>query len=386
MTSHTVLLAYARVGAGHEQAARALGEVFEQQGWSTSYVDFLDEVPAPMRFVMRDAYLQLVNILPEAYDLAFQHTMTQNLREAEASSRLLSNVGYTRLRNLALAEAPDAIVSTNMWPTLVLAKVKRHRLQNVPLINVFTDYVLQTLYMANGVSWHVSANEELTATFLTSHRHVRQPIYPLGIPVRPAFAVHHTRRGARHLLGIPAEGHVALVMGGGLGLGNMVEVCDTLTSTVFPAPVTVVALCGDNTGVLEEIRTLAAARSPTCTILPIGWTDQVATWMEAADVLITKAGGVTMAEAAAVGVPLIIFQPLPGQEAVNVRFLAQRRAAIAADNADELVRATQDLMFTAQGAKVAGNLRRLGRPNAARDIVARVIDDACQDLSQEESL
>lgn len=378
MTNNKVLLAYASVGAGHEQAARALGEVFQQRGWSTSYVDFLDEVPAAMRFVMRDAYLQLIRILPEAYDLAFQHTITQDLREAEATAKLLSNVGYTRLRNLALAEAPDAIISTNIWPTLVLSRVKRHRLYQTPLINVFTDYVLQTLYMANGINWHVSANEQLTATFLVSHRRVHQPIYPFGIPVRPIFAVHHSQQEARAMLGIPREAHLAVVMGGGLGLGNMFEVCDTLTSTVFPAPVTVVALCADNTEVLNQITSLAIARSPAHTVIPVGWTDEISTWMEAADLLITKAGGVTIAEAAAVGLPLVIFKPLPGQEAVNVRFLTQRNAAYAAEDANQLLHATEELMFTARGPEMASNLGRLGRPNAARDIVAHVCEDLCQ--------
>jgi len=76
VAGYKVLLAYASVGAGHEQAAHALGEVFEQRGWTTRYVDFLDEVPSPLRFAMCDAYLQLIKILPEAYDFAFQHTVT----------------------------------------------------------------------------------------------------------------------------------------------------------------------------------------------------------------------------------------------------------------------------------------------------------------------
>lgn len=384
MRDRKVLLAYASVGAGHEQAARALGEVFDQRGWQTTYVDFLDEIPAPMRFVMRDAYLQLIKVLPEAYDLAFQHTMTQNLREAEAAARLLSNLGYPRLRNLAQAEAPDAIVSTNIWPTLVLARAKRRHLQQTPLVNCFTDYVLQTLYMAHGVSWHVSANEQLTATFLASHRRIRQPIYPFGIPIRPIFATRHTRRKARAMLGLPQETRVAVVMGGGLGLGHLFQACDVLTSKAFPAPVTVVALCGDNADVLGQVSALAAARSPNHTIIPVGWTDEIPAYMEGADLLVTKAGGVTLAEAAAVGVPLVLFQPLPGQEAVNVRFLTQRRAALAAEDADQLLGAAEKLMFTPRGREMASSLRHLGKPNAASDIVARVCADVPPILSSKE--
>jgi processive 1,2-diacylglycerol beta-glucosyltransferase len=385
VADYKVLLAYASVGAGHEQAAHALGEVFEQRGWETRYVDFLDEVPAAMRFVMCDAYLELIKILPEAYDMAFQHTVNQDLKEAERTSMLLSNVGYRRLQELALMEAPDAIISTNLWPTLALSKVKQHRLQGTPLINCFTDYILQTLYMAKGVNWHVSANEQVTASFQALHRRVRQPIYSFGIPVRPAFAVHRARQEARIMLRIPQDAHLAIVIGGGLGLGNILEACDTLTSRPFGEPITVVALCGNNADVLSQIGSLAVARASTHTITAVGWTDQIPTYMQAADLLVSKAGGVTLAEAAAVGVPLVIFQPFPGQETVNARFLTQHRAAYTAEDADQLLRAADELMFTRTGSEMSGNLRRLGRPNAARDIVARICEDVCRSASPTES-
>jgi processive 1,2-diacylglycerol beta-glucosyltransferase len=385
VADYKVLLAYASVGAGHEQAAHALGEVFEQRGWETRYVDFLDEVPAAMRFVMCDAYLELIKILPEAYDMAFQHAVNQDLKEAERTSMLLSNVGYRRLQELALMEAPDAIISTNLWPTLALSKVKQHRLQGTPLINCFTDYILQTLYMAKGVNWHVSANEQVTASFQALHRRVRQPIYSFGIPVRPAFAVHRARQEARIMLRIPQDAHLAIVIGGGLGLGNILEACDTLTSRPFGEPITVVALCGNNADVLSQIGSLAVARASTHTITAVGWTDQIPTYMQAADLLVSKAGGVTLAEAAAVGVPLVIFQPFPGQETVNARFLTQHRAAYTAEDADQLLRAADELMFTRTGSEMSGNLRRLGRPNAARDIVARICEDVCRSASPTES-
>lgn len=379
-----VLLAYAGIGAGHEQAARALGEVFEQRGWQTRYVDFLDEVPAAMRFVMCDAYLELIKILPEAYDLAFQHTVDQDFKEAEATSRLLANVGYLRLRELALAEAPDAIISTNLWPTLALAKVKRHRLQETPLINCFTDYVLQTLYMPKGVNWHVSANEQVTASFQASHRRLHQPIYSFGIPVRPEFGVHRSRQEARSLLNIPQDTHLAVVMGGGLGLGHILEACDTLTSRPSGEPVTVAALCGNNPDVQNQVGRLAVARSAMHTITAVAWTDQIPAYMQAADLLVSKAGGITLAEAAAVGVPLVIYQPLPGQETVNAHFLKQHDAVYAAEDADQLLCAADELMFTKRGPEVSGNLRRLGKPNAARDIVARMCEDVCHAAPREE--
>jgi processive 1,2-diacylglycerol beta-glucosyltransferase len=187
------------------------------------------------------------------------------------------------------------------------------------------------------------------------------------------------------MLGIPQDAHLAVVIGGGLGLGNILEACDTLTSRPFGEPITVMALCGNNADVLSQIGSLAVARASTHTITAVGWTDQIPTYMQAADLLVSKAGGVTLAEAAAVGVPLVIFQPFPGQETVNARFLTQHRAAYTAEDADQLLRAADELMFTRTGSEMSGNLRRLGRPNAARDIVARICEDVCRSASPTES-
>jgi processive 1,2-diacylglycerol beta-glucosyltransferase len=183
------------------------------------------------------------------------------------------------------------------------------------------------------------------------------------------------------MLGVPQRTHLAVVTGGGLGLGHILEACDTLTSRPFGEPVTVMALCGNNADVQSQIGKLAVARSSRHTITAVGWTDQISTYMQAADLLVSKAGGVTLAEAAAVGVPLVIFQPLPGQETANTRFLTQHEAAYAAEDAEQLLRAADELMFTGRDREMSGNLRRLGRPNAARDIVARICEDVCRPAS-----
>jgi processive 1,2-diacylglycerol beta-glucosyltransferase len=239
--------------------------------------------------------------------------------------------------------------------------------------------------MSKGVNWHVSANEQITATFEATHRRLREPIYSFGIPVRPAFAVHRAREEARAMLGIPQDAHLAVVTGGGLGLGHILEACDTLTSRPFGERVTVMALCGNNADVQSQIGSMAIARSSRHTIRAVGWTDQIPAYMQAADLLVSKAGGVTLAEAAAVGVPLVIFEPLPGQETANTRFLTQHEAAYAAEDADQLLRAADELMFTGRGSEMSGNLRRLGRPNATQDIVARICEDVYRPTSPTES-
>ena len=165
-------------------------------------------------------------------------------------------------------------------------------------------------------------------------------------------------------------------MGGGLGLGHILEACDAITSKDFGDPLTVAALCGSNTTLRGQVQDLAVARSSRHTIIPVGWTDQAPVWMQAADVLVSKAGGVTLAEAAAVGVPLVTYQPLPGQESVNVQFLMRHEATCSAETTDQLLSAVEELMFTARGPRIAENLRNLGKPTAADDVADCVCSES----------
>lgn len=373
--SHRALLAYASIGSGHEQAVRALGEVFVRAGWEPVYLDFLDAVPSPMRYVIRESYLQLIRFLPEAYDAAFKHSVGMTLHEAEAMSLLLSNIGYLHLRAVVRDLRPSAMVSTHLFPTMAMAKVHRHATQQCLMVNCFTDYVLQPLYMSRGISWHTSAGEQVTAAFHTSHPRVRTPIHSLGIPVRPAFEVIHTKQEARALLGLPQDVPAILVMGGGLGLGHIVEVCDALTSCPLRTPATIVALCGTNADVQEQVHRLAGARASVCEVRAVGWTDQVPLWMQAADLLVSKAGGVTIAEAASVGLPLLIYQPLPGQENANATFLIVHDAAVLAEGPEQLLQAVDLLLFSPRGPEVARHLRQLGLPHAAENIVQHILQD-----------
>jgi processive 1,2-diacylglycerol beta-glucosyltransferase len=168
---------------------------------------------------------------------------------------------------------------------------------------------------------------------------------------------------------LPLNASVALVMGGGLGLGPVAATVRALANAAVP--VTPVVIVGKNRRL--ERRVAEEARRSGADVRVLGFVQNVYDWMHAADVLVTKPGGLTTSEALAAGVPMVLLKPLPGQEERNARYLVARGAALRARREPDLVRAVESV---AHDPRVAANLRAgaeaLAHPDAADRIADRI--------------
>ena len=181
-----------------------------------------------------------------------------------------------------------------------------------------------------------------------------------------SFHVRTTRTAARVALGLPTARPIALVMGGGVGMGVEASARAALDSGI--ADLQVVAVCGRNR---SARRRLAAAGIPDERLRVCGYVDDVATLITAADVVVTKPGGLTCSEALAVGRPLVLTRAIPGHEEGNVDYLTAREAAIAAPAAADIGPALRSLLLdTSALARYTWSARAIGAPAAARSIAA----------------
>jgi processive 1,2-diacylglycerol beta-glucosyltransferase len=198
-----------------------------------------------------------------------------------------------------------------------------------------------------------------------------------GIPIDPRFAHPMGRDTARAELGIPAGPPMVLIMGGGSGVGPLAELAERLAR--LPQTPTVVVVCGTNLRLRREVE--QAARSLANggahgTIRAIGFTDQVDALLEACDVVVSKAGGLTSSEALVKSAPLVVYKPTPGQEVRNAEYLERGRAARLAESIEEVESAVAAwLADPAARAAVREASTRLATPHAAEEI-ARVVLDA----------
>jgi processive 1,2-diacylglycerol beta-glucosyltransferase len=193
-----------------------------------------------------------------------------------------------------------------------------------------------------------------------------------GIPIDPAFALPFDKAELLRAFGLDPQRPVVLVMGGGMGPAPLDKVVEILE--LCGLPLQVLAVCGHNQKMrqrLERLRSMVALD-----LHVFGWTDTVPELMAVADLLISKPGGVTAAEALAIGLPMVLTHPIPGPEERHLRYLEQQSVAVRARALGEIPQLVSRLLTDRERlSDMARRARELTRPDAARAIshVARAL-------------
>jgi processive 1,2-diacylglycerol beta-glucosyltransferase len=362
-----VLILTASYGSGHNEAARSLAAAFERAGATAFIVDHFRELIHP-RFerITRALYYRMLRSARPLWGLVYE------LADRIASDSLLS-CGVTRLGTARLAElldtlAPDAVVSVHATPAVVLSSLVAAGRRVPPHTTVVTDFVAHTQWIAPRIDrFCVAANE-------VRHEFIARGIPPerivvTGVPVRAEFEEPVGRSEARIALGLSPVGPVVLAMAGSDGaLGRLPDVARALMNAERRLEAIVVA--GRDRALAQRLRRIAAG-----TIRVLDYVSDVPTLMAASDVLITKAGGMTIAEALASELPLILYGSLPGQERRNERFASRAGVALVARSRHELGRLIDRLLSDGDlDQHFRRRIRELRQPRAATRIVSAVLD------------
>jgi 1,2-diacylglycerol 3-beta-galactosyltransferase len=243
----------------------------------------------------------------------------------------------TRVLRQPLAEAverhdPDVIVV--LHPLLVAPAVAARRGRGARVVTLVTD-----LGRPHGTWWHPDADHVIVPPCYPAPG---GPSHPFGLPVRRQFtdpAARAGRDGARRRLGLDADRFVVLVSGGGEGTRGTERWARALATG--PADVDVVVVCGRNARLRRRLARLAPPRGRR--LIVTGFVDDMAAHMSAVDLLVTKAGPGIIAEAAALGLPLLVAGHLPGQEVGNREHVVGAGAGIAVDSTRDLLAAVDRL-------------------------------------------
>jgi len=269
----------------------------------------------------------------------------------------------THLRSFA----PDVVVITQVHPAALSSFVKQRRGLTTPLIGVLTDFGMHDFWIQPGINCYCVAHDSIVNALAADDGKTGR-ISVTGIPLMPGFREPPSQREARLRLGLDPDVPVVLVLGGGLGLGVDTVAARLLASLAW---VRVLVLAGRNASALEKINELST-RYPG-RISGWDWTEQTEVFISAADVVIGKPGGLTVAEALACGRPLLATSSLRGQESFNVSFL-ERHGVGRLLPEDDLPAAVESLL--ANPDELAGIQRlaqTLGRRDGARQIAQKVL-------------
>lgn len=352
------LIVSVSAGTGHVRAGEALRTAFDDVGYSrVEHVDVLDLAPRWVRTAYGGGFELVASRAPGVWRGVYRLSDGPDGDDAKWGP-IAHRVLFRAFRRLLLSERWAFCASTHFLPGQLAAGLPGHP----PIALVVTDFMLHRYWVQPRVREYFVATRD-TARALRQ-RLPNADALATGIPVAAAFARPAERTQARVKYDISADSRVALVMGGGLGIGVEANVRAALDARV--PGLQIVAVCGRNRTAYERLRSLAV---PEAQLRVHGYADDVAGIIAASDVVVTKPGGLTCSETLALGRPLVLTRAIPGHEEANVRYLTARGAAVSAPATADVGPALRSILLDAGTYRHAADAaREIGTPFAARDI------------------
>ncbi|WP_026369616.1 MGDG synthase family glycosyltransferase [Kallotenue papyrolyticum] len=367
-----VLILHASVGSGHKRAAEALAAAFARRMPGQVRVeDVLDYTNPLFREAYAHSYLRLTDKLPGLWGYVYEQT-DRDLFRFTTEIRALVDAIWTRgLRRLLRSYQPNVVVCTHFLPVEVLSRHKSRAHLRQPLYCVLTDYSAHAFWAYRDVDRYFVATEE-TRRELVERGVPAGAIQVTGIPVHPDVTEPKERAACRRQLGYDAETPLIVLFGGGLDPNRVRVIISGLLQRQFAATLVVVA--GRNRGLLQELHDLTG--NERLRLVKLGFIDYVDDLVVAADLVITKAGGLTVSEVLARGRPMIIIDPIPGQEESNADYLVSVGAAAGIRLPQHVPFAITQLLSDAERlATMSHDATRAARPRAALEIVETILSD-----------
>lgn len=332
-----VLFLYASPRSGHKSCADAIRKTLAQAypDVETTEQDTLSTLYPTLGPLLEKTYLEILKRTPQIWDFLYDNPDIEEI--TREFRQLFSFFNQPKVQHLLDDSEATAVVCTHAIPCGVIADQKRRGLCKLPLVAVVTDFAIHSYWIRPEVDLYLVANEESRRTLL-NRGIAPSKVKVTGIPIAPGFKSKISPREARRALRLDEGRPAILLMGGTRGMGPIAEVAEMILA-IRPQPQLLVA-----TGTNRDLEKQLAHLGPNESLRILNFSNDIPLLMSAADVLVTKPGGLTSSEALAKNLPMVIVNPIPGQEERNTHYLIQHKSAVRLRNVKNLKRLVQRLL------------------------------------------
>ncbi|MFI5388694.1 MAG: glycosyltransferase [Candidatus Eremiobacterales bacterium] len=370
-SSARILFLYSDTGGGHRAAAQAIDRALKALpgglAIETNQVDAFASSWFPLREGVA-SYGTMLKVQPSPYPAIY------HLTNGRTRFRVIAELGmpFVRrsFRRMLAAIRPNIVVSVHPLLNTFARRLIHSMRIDASLVTVITDLVTIHHSWTTGAAADEYVVPSPEAGALCVERGIPPArVHDLGLPIRAGFTPR-TGSGseAKTAIGLDGDRRTLLVMGGGEGGGRLKHLLADIASTVRALGLQLVVVTGRNEQLRKHLTDNAADFGRGARIL--GFVENVADYMRAADLLLTKAGPGAIAEAGAAGLPVVVYEYISGHEKGNLDYVRSRGAGVVALDA-ESVRAALERLFAPASAELEGmrvRALRSARPNAAHDI------------------
>ncbi len=371
-----ILLVHVTAGAGHQRAAEALTEAIRQQlpQAEVSCCDLLEDLPRFVRWVYPWTYYVLVQRFSSLWGFVFSlldHPVYYAL--AQPFRRTWNLLAAARFIRRLRQAPPDLVIATHFFPADILSAGKRAGWCTVPLVVVITDWHPHRFWLTKQVDAYVVATAEGVKT-VSQRGMAAGTVHALGIPIASSFTAPLDHEQVRQRFGLLPGHRTILVTSGGRTVGPFQAVVKALMAleATRPQQLQLLVVCGHDRAAFTQLERWS--RQSVMPVRVFGFIDAMPEAMGVSDLVVAKAGGMTVTEVLRCAVPLILYHAIPGQEQSNAQYVAHHGAAIIANTPQEVARVALRMVDDpTECAAMRQAARALSRPDAASAIVSQVV-------------
>lgn len=353
-------------GHGHNQTAMASMESLRAKGVDCVLLDIFEYINPILSESVAKAYLISTKFTPAVYGKLYR--LGEKLEKSNEKLYIGKIIGSLLSRKLTgfLSEyQPDVIVCTHIFPAQVISYLREKGL-SCKSVGIITDFTVHPFWEDTNLDYYVTASSLLNLQ-LQRKGIPLEKVWPIGIPIFRKFANKVDRAEARKLLGIENKTTI-LVMSGSMGYGNVGDVIRRLDN--MDMDFQIISVCGNNASLKKKIDLMDTRKK----IYNFGFVDNVDLMMDASDCILTKPGGLTVSESLAKCIPMILINPIPGQEDRNAEFLLNNGLAIKTSETFPPDEAVYHLFHNESRKEyMIQMMRNIGRPYAADELADLIV-------------
>jgi processive 1,2-diacylglycerol beta-glucosyltransferase len=368
-----ILVLSVSAGAGHVRAAEAIKAAADKwfKNMEVTHVDVMDIVPELFRKVYAESYLKIIGEHPALWGYLYDRTDLEKADSALSQIRVaIERINTQGIKKMIADIDPDHVICTHFLPAQILSGRKARGKFLKPVWVVVTDFDVHGLWIHEHIDGYFAAGDEV-AWRMAARGIPQNNIHVTGIPIMPVFGERRERDACAGEFGLDPSKKTFLMMSGGAGVGDIDILAEKLLG--LPFDFQLIGLAGRNEDLLKRLEEISL-RHPG-RFFPVPFTKVIERIMTASDIAITKPGGLTTSECLAVGLPMIIVSPIPGQEERNADFLLEHGAALKACDSGALsYRVSRLINEPERITELRDKARRLGRPDSAREVLETVLD------------
>ena len=366
-----VLLVYITKVSGHRQATVAIQHSLRQLDPDVDIdaVNGFGYTYPILEQVVNKAYMGIIKRTPKVWDYLYDNPNI--FKNSQSIKNFLHKTSHKKLAKLLDEYKPDVVVCTQAFPCGMFADYKKSHNLKFRLLGVLTDYAPHSYWINDGVDYYIVPSNEAKERFISKGVNP-DSIKVYGIPIRNKFASQLDKKPIAERCGLDVRVPTVLIMGGGQGLGPIKSIVKGLLDITMNLQI--IVLTGVNKKLIDKLEKFK--KKTTKKLLIYEYVTNVDELMELATLIITKPGGMTTSECLAKGLPMVIVNPIPGQEMRNTDFLLNKGIGVRIDKTKDIAEEIELLLKSPERlAAMRQAAYAHAKPHAALDIAHLILGE-----------